>query len=214
MRSPDASLNAELTAKPHGTACTLIASQKVEHNRFSRVAAVVTVAERLGARARANWKPQHTLVFTAFSAEEMGLVGARHFVAHPPVALASIAANVNLDMVSRNDRGEVYAAGATPYPQMRPLLEAVATRATTAGVTLRLGHDSGTGSENWTSQSDQGAFHAAKIPFVYFGVEDHADYHRPTDDPARIQPGFYYGVVRTITAFVQSLDQAITAWKP
>ena len=30
-------------------------------------------------------------------------------------------------------------------------------------------------------QSDHGAFHAAGIPFVYFGVEDHPDYHKPTD---------------------------------
>lgn len=155
--------------------------------------------------------PEHTIIFALWDAEEVGLVGARHFVAHPPVPLASIAANVNLDMVSRNDRGELYAAGATPYPQMRPLLEALRPR---AAVTLLLGHDSGTGSENWTNQSDQGAFHAVQIPFVYFGVEDHPDYHRPTDDPSRIQPGFYYRVVRTVAAFVESLDRAFSVPAP
>ena len=153
--------------------------------------------------------PEHTLLFALWDAEEMGLVGARHFIAHPPIALGSIIANVNLDMISRNDRGELYAAGATPYPRMRPILEALAGR---AAVTLRLGHDSGTGGDNWTSQSDQGAFHAVRIPFVYFGVEDHPDYHKPTDDPERVQPGFYYRAVRTITSFVEGLDRAAGGW--
>ena len=38
-------------------------------------------------------------------------------------------------------------------------------------------------------QSDQGVFHGIGIPFVYFGVEDHPDYHRPTDDVSRIDAG-------------------------
>ena len=153
--------------------------------------------------------PAHTLLFALWDAEEMGLQGARYFVANPPVPLASVTANVNLDMVSRNVADELYATGATPYPQMRPLLEALEQR---AAVTLRLGHDSGSGADNWINQSDQGAFHAAEIPFVYFGVEDHPDYHKPTDDPSRIQPGFYYRAVRTITSFVVALDADITTW--
>ena len=153
--------------------------------------------------------PEHTLIFALWDAEEIGLVGARAFVANPPLPLARIVANVNLDMVSRNVKGELYAAGATPWPRMRPILEAVVPR---AGVTLRLGHDSGGGQEDWTNQSDQGAFNAARIPFVYFGVDDHADYHKATDDPERIEPGFYYRAARTITAFVESLDRASRGW--
>jgi Zn-dependent M28 family amino/carboxypeptidase len=132
----------------------------------------------------------------------VGLLGARAFVASPPIPLARIAANVNLDMVSRNDRDELYAAGAAHYPQMRPLLEGLIPDAL---VTLRLGHDSGGGSADWTSQSDHGAFHAVRIPFVYFGVEDHPDYHKPTDTADRIHPGFYHRAVRTIAGFVSRL---------
>lgn len=153
--------------------------------------------------------PAHTILFALWDAEEMGLVGARAFVAAPPIPIARIAANVNLDMVSRNDKGELYAAGAYPYPQMRPIVRGLVPA---AAVTLRIGHDSGGGQEDWTSQSDQGAFHAARIPFMYFGVEDHPDYHKPTDDPERIQPGFYYRAARTIAGFVERLDQAITDW--
>lgn len=153
--------------------------------------------------------PRHTLIFALWDAEEMGLVGARAFVAAPPVARERLVANVNLDMVSRNDKGELYAAGAHPYPRMRPILLGLVAD---AGVSLKLGHDSGGGQDDWTSQSDQGAFHAAGIPFAYFGVEDHPDYHRPTDDPERIQPGFYYRAARTIAAFVDRLDRAVTDW--
>jgi len=153
--------------------------------------------------------PAHTILFALWDAEEMGLLGARAFVDAPAVPLASIAANVNLDMVGRNDRGELYAAGATPWPAMRPVLESLVP---VAQVKLRLGHDSGGGQNDWTDQSDQGAFNAARIPFVYFGVEDHPDYHKPTDDPERIEPGFYYGAARTIAAFVERLDAAVTGW--
>ena len=167
----------------------------------SGTAAVLAMAAHFKAHA-----PEHTLIFALWDAEESGLLGARAFVANPPVPLATIAANVNLDMVSRNDRGELYAAGATPYPRMRPILEGLIPH---AAVTLKLGHDSGGGSNDWTNQSDQGAFHAVKIPFVYFGVEDHPDYHKPTDDVERIQPGFYYRAVRTIAGFVERLDAAL-----
>lgn len=153
--------------------------------------------------------PAHTILFALWDAEEMGLLGAQAFVEAPPVPLISIAANVNLDMVSRNDGGELYAAGATPWPAMRPVLDALVPA---AAVKLILGHDSGGGQNDWTGQSDQGAFNAAGIPFVYFGVEDHPDYHKPTDDPERIQPGFFYRAARTIAGFVERLDAAVAGW--
>jgi hypothetical protein len=157
----------------------------------------------LAAHFQAHPTPS-TLVFALWDAEEVGLLGARAFVATPPFPLTRIAANVNLDMVSRNDNGELYAAGASHYPQLRPILDGLVPDAL---VSLRLGHDTGGGSDDWTSQSDHGAFHAARIPFVYFGVEDHPDYHKPTDTAERIRPGFYYSAVRTIGEFVGRIAQ-------
>ena len=125
-------------------------------------------------------------------------------VANSPVPEGSIVLNVNMDMISRNDKGELYATGTRLYPQLKPALEKVQK---TAGVKLLLGHDDpSTGHDDWTDQSDQGAFHAAKIPFIYFGVEDHKDYHKSTDDFAHIQPEFYVKAVETITEAVKSLD--------
>lgn len=152
-------------------------------------------------------QPDHSLIFVAFDAEEMGLRGARHFVANPPVAKESIMLDVNMDMISRNDKGELYAAGTFHYPKLRPALERVQKN---AKVKLLLGHDDPKlGSGDWTNQSDHGAFHAAKIPFIYFGVEDHKDYHEHTDDFANIQPEFYVKAVETIINAIQNFDKTL-----
>lgn len=150
-------------------------------------------------------KPQHLIIFAAFDGEESGLRGARAFVAAPPVAKESIVMNVNMDMVSRNDKNELYASGTYHNPQFKPTLEAIAK---TSKIKLLLGHDRPEQKrDDWTNQSDQGAFHAAKIPFIYFGVEDHPDYHKPTDDFANIQPEFYVRAVETILEATKAFDK-------
>src|SRR5688500_10668456 len=147
---------------------------------------------------------RRSLVFAAFDAEEGGLNGARAFVASPPIPRDRIALNVNLDMVSRSDKREIYVAGTGHTPDLKPPLEQVAR---TARVKVLFGHDRpGTGSDDWTSQSDHYAFHAAKIPFVYFGVEDHADYHKPTDTADKINRAFFVDVAETILAAILALD--------
>jgi Zn-dependent M28 family amino/carboxypeptidase len=173
----------------------------------SGTAAILAIA-----RALDGTTPEHTILFVAFDAEEGGLRGARAFVTDPPVARARIAVNLNLDMVSRSDKGELWVAGTHHYPFLRPVVEAAGD---SAAVQLRLGHDlPGTGSDDWTGASDHGPFHAAGIPFLYFGVEDHADYHRPTDDFERIQPGFYVRAVETVLAALRLLDRQLSGVIP
>ena len=151
---------------------------------------------------------EHDIVFASFDAEEQGLQGARAFVAKPPIAKDRIALNINLDMVARGDRGELYAAGTYHWPTTRPPLEAVARR---APIKLLFGHDRPSdGKDDWTRQSDHGAFHAAGIPFVYFGVEDHADYHKPTDTADKINPTFFRQSAETILDAVIALDRLKT----
>jgi Zn-dependent M28 family amino/carboxypeptidase len=152
-------------------------------------------------------QPRTSIVFAAFDAEERGLQGARAFVANPPVPLDSIVMNVNLDMVGRNDAGELYVTGTLHYPYLKAYIERVQP---TAYVKLLMGHDQvppgGRASDNWTSASDHGAFHSAGIPFLYFGVEDHPDYHRHTDEFERLQPGFYVRAMETVLDAILLLD--------
>ena len=60
-------------------------------------------------------------------------------------------------------------------------------------------------------QSDHGPFHQAGIPFVYFGVEDHQDYHQPTDTADRINPDFFAKAAGVILDALRALDAGLPA---
>jgi Zn-dependent M28 family amino/carboxypeptidase len=167
----------------------------------SGTAAVLELARRLKAEP-----PRHSVILALLDAEEMGLRGAAAFVATPPVPKEALVLNLNMDMVSRSPDGVLWAAGTSHNPHLKPLLEAIIP---TAPVTLKLGHDTpADGAANdWTTQSDHGAFHRAGIPFLYFGVEDHPGYHQPTDDAEAITPAFYVNAVETIWRVLVAVDR-------
>ncbi len=145
----------------------------------------------------------NTLIFALFDAEEMGLQGAKAFVANPPVPLEKIKLNINMDMISHNDKGELYVAGTFKYPQLKGFITT-----TNPNIKLLLGHDDPKlGHNDWTNQSDQGAFNAKNIPFLYFGVEDHKDYHKATDEFKNINPQFYVDAVSAIQRIIVNIDK-------
>jgi Zn-dependent M28 family amino/carboxypeptidase len=156
-----------------------------------------------------NNPPQNDIILVAFDAEEQGLKGAEAFVANPPVPLKKIAANINLDMVARADHGELVACGTFHYPQFKTILQKVPPE---KNVKIIFGHDDpdhDKGANNWTKSSDHGVFHSVKIPFVYFGVEDHADYHKATDDFDRIDQNAYKSCVQLIIKSIALIDQQL-----
>jgi Zn-dependent M28 family amino/carboxypeptidase len=146
--------------------------------------------------------PAHTVVFAAFDGEEGGLRGSRAFLATLPFAKDQLALELNFDMVSHNDRNEIYATGTRYTPSLASLVAAAAARHT---VQVKLGHDEGKGEENWTNASDHGPFHDAGVPFLYFGVEDHPDYHKPGDTFEHINQPFFASVANLL------VDVAVTA---
>ncbi|MBP1651990.1 MAG: peptidase [Bacteroidetes bacterium] len=152
--------------------------------------------------------PEHTLIFAAFDGEEEGLKGAAAFLKQPPVAANRFILNVNLDMVSRNDKNELYVCGVTPYPFLNTFVDAAKAKSST--VKLIAGHDhKEDGGQNWISQSDQYEFHKQKIPFLYFGVEDHPDYHQLGDEFEHIQPSFYYQATHHILNVILAADKGL-----
>ena len=165
----------------------------------SGVAGLLAIAEHLK-----RHPPRHSVLLVWLDGEERGLLGATALLRAPPVPREAMAVNVNLDMVGRSDRGRLFAVGPLRRPVLTPYVRAAACH---TPIPLMLGHDKGwSPSEDWTYQSDQGVFDQAGIPFVYLGVEDHADYHRPTDDPERLQPTFFAGAVQAAIALVDELD--------
>lgn len=149
---------------------------------------------------------EHDVILAWFEAEESGMLGSRAFVESPPVAASRIAVNVNLDMVSRHEGGRtLWIAGTTHYPFLRSIAEAAIPA---AKVRVRFGHDTAgpSPSDNWTGASDHASFHRQRIPFLYLGVEDHPDYHKPGDDASKVEPAFFASTVSFTEALVRALD--------
>ena len=157
--------------------------------------------------------PKHDVILAFFDAEEMGLQGARAFVNAPPVSLASIAANLNLDMVARQDAGTLWVSGTSHYPFLKPVAESAAKA---SGVAVRFGHDTKDlkPGDDWTNSSDHGAFHGKGIPFLYLGVEDHPDYHKSGDDADKVDPAFYARSVAFAGALLRALDKVLPQLPP
>jgi Zn-dependent M28 family amino/carboxypeptidase len=175
----------------------------------SGVAAMLAVAAHFQ-----QHPPRHTIVFAAFDGEEFGLRGSREFVEAPPFPIKSVALNLNFDMVSRNDKNEIYAVGTRYTPSLKALVAKAAE-----GSTLKVipGHDSrpaGAPSDyDWTASSDHHPFHKAGIPFLYFGVEDHADYHKPGDTFEKIDQKFFSEVARVLVSAAAIFDQNLDTIK-
>lgn len=161
--------------------------------------------------AAARWfrenPPAHSIVFVLFDGEEMGLQGAKHFVKTMPLAKDKIIANLNFDMVGRNERNEINVAGTSYTPALREPVEQAARRST---LKVTFGHDRPkllTSVEDWTNSSDHAAFHDAGIPFLYFGVEDHKDYHRPGDTFENLMPEFFVKAAQFAIDTAATLDR-------
>lgn len=151
---------------------------------------------------RAN-KPRHTLIFAALDGEEMGLRGATAFLEDEKIPVENVVLNINMDMISMNDKNELYVAGTHHNPKLKPIIEKVDA----LPLLLKMGHDSpDLGNDDWTSQSDHGMFHKKGIPFLYFGVEDHAHYHKPTDDFENVNQTFYKRATHAILDCILALD--------
>ena len=151
----------------------------------------------------ADHSPRHSMIFAAVDAEEAGLGGSRALVKRPPVELGRIAVNVNLDMVGHSDH-ELFVAGTYQSPFLKSFVERVMGY---AEVTLLFGHDRpDLGNDDWTNSSDHTPFHEKGIPFLYFGVEDHVDYHKASDEFENINSDFYVKAMNAILGVVLELD--------
>lgn len=147
--------------------------------------------------------PKHNVILAAFDAEELGLKGAYYYVENSMIPKENIALNLNMDMISRSDKKELFAVGSRYYPQLKPAIEGFQNL---GQVRLLIGHEGLDSGDNWTNSSDHAAFHKAKIPFLYLGVADHEDYHKPTDDFERIHNQFYIDAVQTIIRLFEAYD--------
>jgi hypothetical protein len=162
------------------------------------VAALFALAKYFG-----EHQPTHTLLFAAFDAEELGMIGAKQFLKENTVIpKESIAFNLNLDMISRSEKREIFAV--THYvPEQEPLRELLFKLQPEVGFRLMVSRDD---KSVQSIASDHLMFLLAQIPFVYLGVADHKDYHQISDKTQGIDPIFYTAVVDACVLLIQRLD--------
>jgi hypothetical protein len=159
----------------------------------SGTASVIEIA-RAAAADRARFP--RTLIFVAFAGEERGLLGSAHYVAHPPVTMASTVAMLNLDMVGRS-RGAVDVSGFTDRRFEEDLM--AAAKATGSIEIKQEGPGDG--------RRDDSSIQAARVPAINIFTGFHADYHRPTDDWQKIEKAGTARVATLALEFAARLAQ-------
>jgi hypothetical protein len=139
----------------------------------SGTAMLIEVARRFKALPA---PPSRNLVFIAFGAEEIGAIGSRHWVEHPPIPINSVVGMINADMVGRVRENKLVLEGtatAAAWPEI--------AKAANEGLGFALTF----GGEGFGA-SDHASFTAARVPvaFLFSGVHD--DYHKPSDTADKI----------------------------
>lgn len=139
----------------------------------SGTVALLDIAHRILDRSNGNAR---TVVFVAFTAEELGLIGSAHYVANPVRPNESTFAMVNLDMVGRLEGARLAALGAESAEELPALLEDVAGN---HALEIAAAGDG-------FGRSDHQSFFIEEIPVLHFFTGTHVDYHATTDDVENI----------------------------
>ena len=169
---------------------TLVAVHNGADDNASGTVALFRIAEQLKRTGT-----RRSVLFLAFSGEELGLLGSQAYVRSPLEPLARTVAMVNLDMVGRLRNGKliVYGTGtAAEFPTLLDSLNAARQ------FDLRKIPDG-------FGPSDHSSFFGMKRPVLHLFTDLHDDYHRSTDDVEKINfdglaqvAGFAADVVRAV----------------
>jgi hypothetical protein len=163
----------------------------------SGTAVVLGLARAFAAAGGAD----RTLVFALFGAEELGLIGSRHYVDHPAVPLDRTVAMVNFDMVGRLSGRTLSVGGGDSGNRLRALVSAAAQL---EGLAPDV-HGSPYG------PSDHARFYAAGVPVLFFYTGAHSDYHRPSDTADKIDAA---GMARVAALGARVIDGLATDARP
>jgi len=125
-------------------------------------------------------RPKRSVVFVWNTAEEKGLVGSYFFVQHCPVPVEKISANLNLDMISRNDTSHLYLIGSNKVSsELDASIQAMNTKA--IGLKLDYKYEDPAHPDRFFFRSDQYPYIRYGIPGVWFFCGTTEDYHMEGD---------------------------------
>jgi len=137
----------------------------------SGVAGILELAEKLSSQ-KENLK--RSILFMAFGAEEMGLIGSHFFTNNLLVDLKKIKIMINFDMIGRMDSTEkgLVIGGTGTAVEMEDLLKTYEANSKISFTHSPEGYGS----------SDHASFYASGVPVLFFFTGAHTDYHTPFDD--------------------------------
>jgi len=168
---------------------------KIHHgadDNASGVAAMLELARYLQTNGKIE---EHNYLFIFFSGEEEGLQGSKYWSENPTVPIENISYMINMDMVGRLDSvtRSLVVHGIGTNPAFGSMLQIANTN------NLNLVHDSsGVGPSDFTS------FYRKEIPVLGFFTGQHADYHKETDTPEKIN---YKGEKEVIELIINMINQ-------
>jgi hypothetical protein len=134
-------------------------------------------------------RPKRSVIFVWNTAEERGLIGSYHFVQHCPVPVERISANLNLDMISRNDAGHLYLVGSNRLSsELDGSIKAMNERPG-PGLKLDYAYEDPAHPDRFFFRSDQYPYIRYGIPGVWFFCGTTEDYHTEGDVAAKADHG-------------------------
>jgi len=158
----------------------------------SGTAGVLELAQYFAAQSQ---RPRRSIIFMAFSGEELGLLGSAHYVKQPTFPLEQTIAMINMDMVGRMKDSALVVQGVGTAPQWPPL---IARLHQPPQFMLALKSEG-------LGPSDHSSFYQKNIPVLFFFTNQHEDYHRVTDDAEKINVADEARILRFIAGLVTEI---------
>lgn len=161
--------------------------KEIHHGADDNASGTTSVIELARRIAQMRERTGRRIVFITFSAEEMGLLGSRHYCNKEPLfPLKDTVAMVNLDMVGRmsedpkSKKNKLIVEGLGTSKGFEPLIDKLNDA---AGFQLSK-------KKGGTGPSDHDSFYRKDIPVFFFWTGMHKDYHKPSDTAEKINvPG-------------------------
>ena len=156
----------------------------------SGTVAVMQIAEAFNRAVKEGHGPKRSILFLHVTGEEHGLFGSSFYADNPVFPLANTVADLNIDMIGRDDienRGQnyVYVIGSEMLSkELKTINEAANT--STNQLKLNYKYDDPKDPQRLYYRSDHYNFAKKGIPVAFFFDGIHEDYHKPTDDPEKI----------------------------
>ncbi|WP_339624766.1 M28 family peptidase [uncultured Winogradskyella sp.] len=156
--------------------------------------AILEIAEAFKMAEKAGHGPKRSILFLHVTGEEKGLLGSKHYTDNDPIfPLANTVADLNIDMIGRTDperkegdRNYIYLIGSDKLStDLHNISEAVNSKYT--NVELDYTYNDENDPNRFYYRSDHYNFAKNNIPVIFYFNGTHADYHKASDTPDKIE---------------------------